>query len=222
MPDETRPTDSTPVAEAEAAELSLSLPDDPEAARDVLLAELTVARGEAQSYLDDLRQVSADFEDFRANAVAQDEAQQYLDDLKRVAADFDNYRKRTQREMAENVERASQRVVAGLLPVLDSFDLAVAHEPETDSEAKLLGGVNGTRQQLLDALTREGLEVIPSVGELFDPAVHEAVTMEGTPEHPVVVGEIRRGYTLHGRVIRAALVAVGEDPLAESEAADDG
>lgn len=186
-------TEASPVVEEDAAELPLSLPDDPEEARDLLVAELSAASEDAQTY---------------------------LEDLKRVAADFENYRKRTQREMADNVERASQRVILSLLPVLDSFDLAVAHEPESDSEAKLLGGVNSTRQQLLDALAKEGLEPIQAVGELFDPEVHEAAAMEGSPEHPVVVSEIRRGYILRGRVIRPALVAVGEDPLVVDEQAD--
>lgn len=186
MADQIQPTETAPVAEGEAAELPLTLPEDPAEARDLLAAELSVASQDARAY---------------------------LEDLKRVAADFENYRKRTQRELAENVERASQRVIAGLLPVLDSFDLAVAHEPATDSEANLLGGVNSTRQQLLDALVKEGLEVIPTLGEVFDPEIHEAVTMAGNPEHPVVLDEVRRGYLLGGRVLRAALVAVGEDPL---------
>ena len=219
MKDETSPTDTTPVTGEDAGELTLMLPKDPAAARDLLLEELSVARSETTSLLEDLQKVTADFDDFRANAVPQDEAQEYLDDLRRVAADFDNFRKRTQRDMAENVERASQRVVVGLLPVLDSFDLAVAHEPESESESKLLGGVNGTRQQLFDALAQEGLEVIPTVGEPFDPEVHEAVTMQGSPEHPMVVGEMRRGYTLRGRVVRAAMVAVGES---SSQEGDDG
>jgi molecular chaperone GrpE len=222
MTDENSKPEATVVAEEESAGLALSLPDDPELAREVLLEQVAVSRADARAYLEDLQQVTADFDEFRANAVPHDEAQQYLDDLRRVAADFDNFRKRTQREMAENVERASQRVVMGLLPVLDSFDLAVAHAAETESEAKLLGGVTSTRQQLLDALEREGLATIQTVGETFDPEVHEAVTMEGSPEHPVVVGEMRRGYTLHGRVIRAALVAVGEDPLTPEEEGDYG
>jgi molecular chaperone GrpE len=79
--------------------------------------------------------------------------------------------------------------------------------------------VNGTRQQLFDALAQEGLEVIPTVGEPFNPEVHEAVTMQGSPEHPVVVGEMRRGYTMRGRVVRAAMVAVGEGT---SQEGDDG
>lgn len=208
--------DAAPVA-GTAHDAGLDLPSDPAAARDLLLDELGRARAEAQTYLEDLTRVTADFDDYRANAVPGDEAQQYLDDLKRVAADFENYRKRSQRDLAETIERASQRVVSGLLPVLDSLDLAIAHEAETENEANLLGGVKGTRQQLLDTLAAEGLAVIPTVGVPFDPEVHEAVSMEGTPEHPVVVGEMRRGYTLHGRVLRAALVAVGEDPL-ETEA----
>jgi len=221
MPDEATPTD-TPVTGEDAAELSLVLPKDPAAARDLLVEELAIARRDTRTVLEDLKQVTADFDDFRSKAVPQDEAQEYLDDLRRVAADFDNFRKRTQREMAENIERASQRVVMGLLPVLDSFDLAVAHEPTTDSEANLLEGVESTRQQLLDALAQEGLEMIATVGEAFDPGVHEAVTMEGTPEHPVVVGEMRRGYMLRGRVLRAALVAVGEDDLAADREDNDG
>ncbi len=210
---------TTPVAGDDAAELSLVLPKDPAAALDIVLGELALARQDTQTVLGDLQQVTADFDEFRSNAVPRDEAQEYLDDLRRVAADFENFRKRTQREMAENVERASQRVVMGLLPALDSFDLAVAHSPASEGEANLLGGVNGTRQQLLDALAQEGLEAIETVGGPFDPERHEAVTMEGTPEHPVVIGEMRRGYALRGRVIRAALVAVGEDPVQEG---DDG
>lgn len=222
MTDKTTQPEAAVVAEEEAVGPAPSLPKDPELAREVLLEQLSASQADARTYLEDLKRVTADFDEFRDKAVPHDEAQQYLDDLRRVAADFDNFRKRTQREMAETVERASQRVVMGLLPVLDSFDLAVAHEPETDSEANLLGGVKSTHQQLLDALVSEGLGVIPTIGEPFDPNVHEAVTMEGDPEHPVVVGEMRRGYMLHGRVIRAALVAVGEDPAGADEEGSDG
>ncbi|NNF10890.1 MAG: nucleotide exchange factor GrpE [Acidimicrobiia bacterium] len=211
MTEEARSETAAPGSDGSA---ELSLPADPIEAREVLVERLAASRNDARTYLEDLEKVTADFEEFRSGAVPRDEAQQYLDDLKRVAADFDNYRKRTQREMAENIERASQRVVSGLLPVLDSFDLAVAHQPETESEAKLLGGIAGTRQQLLEALIKEGLAPIPAVGEPFDPEVHEAVSMQGSPEHPVVVTEMRRGYTLHGRVLRPALVTVGEDPIA--------
>jgi molecular chaperone GrpE len=179
------------------------LPEDPAAARDLLMAEL--------------EKVRADFLELSATAVPREEADEYVDDLKRVAADFENFRKRTERDLLDNAARASQRVVESLLPVLDSFDLAVAQEPATGSGATLLKGVLGTRQQLMDTLAKEGLEPIPSVGELFDPEVHEAARVVEDAEPLVVVAEMRRGYRLGGRVLRAALVVVGGGS-AENEA----
>lgn len=141
-------------------------------------------------------------------AESQQEASAYLDDLRRVAADFDNFRKRAIREQSATVDRAAERVVRGLLPVLDSFDAALAIEAGTDAERRLLSGMIGTREQLLTALEQEGLEVIPTVGEPFDPEVHEPV---GAPDGagPFVVDqELRRGYRLGGKVLRAALVVL--------------
>lgn len=162
--------------------LGLLLPDDPEEREQMLL---------------------------RAVALAQMDASSYLDDLQRVAADFDNYRKRTQRDLGISIERASERVIERMLPVLDTFDAALATEATTPAEVKLLEGMIGTREQLLEALRAEGLEVIPSVGEPFNPEVHEAVIASGEGTDSIVVAtEMRRGYTLKGKVIRAALVAV--------------
>jgi molecular chaperone GrpE len=157
----------------------------------------------------ELEKGRADFLELSATAVPREEADEYVDDLKRVAADFENFRKRSERDLLDNAARASQRVVENLLPVLDSFDLAVAQAPAIDNEATLLKGVLGTRQQLMDTLAKEGLEPIPSVGELFDPEVHEAARVVEDAEPLVVVAEMRRGYRLGGRVIRAALVVVG-------------
>jgi molecular chaperone GrpE len=153
----------------------------------------------------------------------QDEAAQYLEDLQRLAADFENYRKRAQRDMAENVARASTRVVQQLLPVLDSLDLAADHDPETPGEEKVLAGVNGTRNQLLEILAKEGLEPIPALGEKFDPNVHEAVSVVDHGDDLVVTQEMRRGYLLQGRVLRPAMVIVSHDESAtpaEGEAAE--
>ena len=165
-------------------ELGIELPDDPDAAVPFLLRELATSREEATSYLEDLR---------------------------RVAADFENFRKRKLREQAEHVERASQRVVEALLPVLDSFDAAFTHEPQTPGEEKLVAGIRSTYHQLLDILGREGLEVIQTIGEPFDPEVHEAVTTTAEGDGELwVTAEMRRGYLLKGRVLRPALVAVGD------------
>ena len=132
------------------------------------------------------------------------------EDLQRVAAEFENFRKRAAREREETVLRSSQRLVEALLPVLDSLDNALAHTAETPGEEAMLDGMRGTHQQLMDVLAKEGLEVVPAVGEPFDPTVHEAV-MGGGGGDLVVTAEMRRGYTLGGRVIRPAMVGVADE-----------
>lgn len=170
----------------EPDDLGLDLPDDPGEAMQALLRELAQARTQAESHLDDLR---------------------------RVAAEFENFRKRMLREQTQQVERASERVVGGLLPVLDSFDLALSHDPSSPAEQKLLDGVQRTHALLMDVLAREGLEPIPGQGHPFDPEVHEAVSAPGEPGEGelVVTEELRPGYRLAGRVLRPALVAVGTE-----------
>lgn len=169
----------------EALNLGIDLPDDHDQAIHLLLTKLEESRNEATSF---------------------------LDDLKRVAADFDNYRKRTVREQGALVDRAAERVVRELMPVLDSFDAAVSTEATTDSERQLISGMLSTREQLLKALESEGLEVIPSVGEPFDPEIHEPTGAPAGDGRLTVTEELRRGYTLKGRLLRAALVVleVGE------------
>ncbi|MEA1902938.1 MAG: nucleotide exchange factor GrpE, partial [Actinomycetota bacterium] len=94
----------------DAAALGLELPEDKEEAADLLLSEVDKARKDATAY---------------------------LDDLKRVAADFDNYRKRTIRDQASLHERAVEKVVLGLLPVMDTFDAALASEPAVDADQQV-------------------------------------------------------------------------------------
>ncbi len=166
-----------------AAALGIDLPEDRDEAIALLLARLEESR---------------------------DEATAYLDDLKRVAADFDNYRKRTTREQAATLDRAAERVVVELLPVLDTFDAALATAAETDNERQLLSGMINTREQLLSALHREGLEVVPTVGEAFDPEIHEPVGAPGGANELVVSSELRRGYRLRERVLRPAMVMLEE------------
>jgi len=163
----------------------LELPEDPEEAIQLLLRELMEAREEAGSY---------------------------LADLQRVAADFDNFRKRMLRDQADNIERASQRVAMGLMPTLDTLEAALTTEAETPVEKQLLDGVKGTLDLLLDTLAKEGLEPIPTVGAEFDPELHEAVLAPEPGEGRLIVShEMRRGYTLKGRLLRAALVAVDHE-----------
>ncbi len=167
------------VGATDAAALGIDLPEGPDEAIALLLSRLEESRDEATSY---------------------------LDDLKRVAADFDNYRKRTTREQSMIIDRAAERVVRELMPVLDSFDAALDTEPTTDGERQLLAGMINTREQLLKSLEQEGLTVIPAIGETFDPEIHEAVSAMGSGSDFVVTQELRRGYRLKDRVLRPAMV----------------
>ena len=141
-------------------------------------------------------------------ATARDEATSYLDDLKRVAADFDNYRKRSIRDQATTHERATERVAEGLLPVLDTFDAALVTEPDTDRERQLYSGMINTREQLLSSLRAAGLQVVPTIGEDFDPEIHEPVGAPTGSGQLIVDQELRRGYRLNGKVLRPALVVL--------------
>lgn len=114
------------------------------------------------------------------------------------------------KESAATLDRAAERVVERILPVLDTFDAAIKVEAKTDAERGILAGMINTREQLLKALEAEGLQVIPTVGEPFDPNIHEPV---GAPPGSsfVVAEELRRGYKLRDRVLRAALVVLEAD-----------
>ena len=93
--------------------------------------------------------------------------------------------------------------------MLDSFDSAFAHQAQTPAEQQILAGVHGTFHQLMGILAGEGLEIVPGVGEDFDPTVHEATAGTGGGPGPLVVcEELRRGYTLRGRLLGAGPVGV--------------
>lgn len=131
------------------------------------------------------------------------ERDDYLDQLRRVQADFENYRKRVIGQQADVVERAAESLVQQLLPVLDACDAAVTHGAED---------VVPVQSQLVDTLTKLGLERLDPGGDAFDPNFHEAVMHEpgddGDDEGAVVTEVLRTGYSWKGRVLRPAMVKV--------------
>ena len=142
-------------------------------------------------------------------AAARAEAAQYLDHLRRLQAEFDNYRKRVQREQSQVMELAAEPVVRRLLEVLDDFELALMHASEKPDYDRFLHGVELVYAKLLDSLKGEGLERIDAQGAPFDPELHEALMQTGDGEgDPMVADVLRPGYTLRGRVIRPAGVRV--------------
>jgi molecular chaperone GrpE len=137
------------------------------------------------------------------------EAAEYLDHLRRLQAEFDNYRKRTLKQQTHAVELAAQPVVSRLLEVLDDFDLALmAAERQPDFET-FRKGVELVYAKLRDALRAEGLERMEAEGKPFDPEQHEALMQTGEGEGELTVADVLRpGYTLKGRVLRPAGVRV--------------
>jgi len=147
-----------------------------------------------------------------AVTAARAEAESYLDDLRRLQADFDNYRKRTLREQTARTASASQALVARLLPVLDNFELAVSHAEQSRDFDRMLKGVEMVFGELREVLQGEGLVKIEAEGKPFDPERHEAVVaveQEGA-EPGTVVDVVRTGYELRGKVLRPAMVKVAK------------
>ncbi|HET7619019.1 MAG TPA: nucleotide exchange factor GrpE [Vicinamibacterales bacterium] len=135
---------------------------------------------------------------------------QFYDLLLRKTAEFDNYRKRIERERQAVTEAAAADLIEDLLPVIDNFERALeAPAGEGDVYRR---GITLIHDQLLDVLRKRGVEPIEAVGHDFDPNLHEAVTYEPAPGHRdgEVIGELRRGYTLGDRLLRAAMVKVAK------------
>jgi molecular chaperone GrpE len=145
-------------------------------------------------------------------AKARAEAESYLDDLRRLQADFDNYRKRTLREQTARAASASQALVARLLPVLDNFELAVSSAEQSRDFDRMLKGVEMVFGELREVLESEGLVRIEAEGKPFDPERHEAVIAveEEDTEPGTVVDIVRAGYELRGKVLRPAMVKVAK------------
>jgi molecular chaperone GrpE len=140
---------------------------------------------------------------------AQGEAQQYLDHLRRLQAEFDNYRKRVVREQTELAEMGAMPVARRLLEVLDDFELALISAEDQPDFERFLKGIELVYAKLIDALKAEGLERMQPEGKPFDPELHEALLQTGEGEgDPFVADVLRPGYTLRGRVLRHAGVRV--------------
>lgn len=129
--------------------------------------------------------------------------------LLRRQADFDNYRKRVERERTDDSKRATARVIEALLPVIDSFEQALAahREPEYANYQK---GFELIHKQLLDNITKLGAERIDPLGRPFDPHTHQAMDRTETSEYPdgTILQVFQPGYVFHGRVLRPAMVRV--------------
>jgi molecular chaperone GrpE len=144
---------------------------------------------------------------------AQERAEEHLRSWQRAAADFSNFRRRTEEERGTVTQFATAMLVGRLLAVLDDFDRALENVPP-DAHESWVDGVRLVERKLRGVLESEGVTPIEALGQPFDPNIHEAVVHEDTTEHPdnEVIGELQRGYRLHDRVLRPALVKVANNP----------
>ena len=134
--------------------------------------------------------------------------------LARLQADWDNYRKRTAAERLAERERANEKLVCNLLPVLDDMERASDHAEQTaegdEKVMQFVEGVEAVHAKMLDILSKEGVEVIDPIGEPFDPLVHQAVgRVEDAEAYDETVAQVyQKGYRMAGKVIRSAMVTV--------------
>ncbi len=130
--------------------------------------------------------------------------------LMRLQADFENLQRRVEREREDHRQQATSGLVGRLLAVVDNLERALAHPTGSENAEDLHRGVELVHRQLMDELRREGLRPVEALGQPFDPNHHEAVETQVSSEHSpnTVLEEFQRGYLLHDRLLRPALVRV--------------
>ncbi len=137
--------------------------------------------------------------------------EEYLDRLKRVHAEYDNYRKRVLKEQIDGISKANKELIEKLLPVIDSFEHALEMSEDMKSVGgEFIKGVKMIFEKLMDIMQKEGVSVINPVGEEFNPYICEAVITESVKgvEEGTVLEVLRKGYKLNDFLIRPAVVKV--------------
>jgi len=148
-------------------------------------------------------------------AKAQEDAKKYFNNWHRAEADFQNYKRRTEQEREELRRFGNVSVIINLLPVLDDFERAFASLDSHLAGLSWFDGMLLIYRKLRQLLENAGVKQIETEGQAFDPRFHEAVAhVEG--EEGKVISEVQRGYMLHDRVLRPAMVVVGKGQAQES------
>ena len=137
----------------------------------------------------------------------------------RLAAEFENYKKLAQKQKQEYVRFANESILKELLPVVDNLERALKHAKDHHGQGSLIQGVELTLKQATEVLARFGVKPIVSLGAPFDPTQHQAVARHEsqTAKANTVIEECQKGYLLHDRVLRAAMVVVASGEAAEPD-----
>jgi molecular chaperone GrpE len=137
----------------------------------------------------------------------------------RLAAEFENYKRLAQRDQRDQIKFGNEQLLKELLPAIDNMERAIKAARDNGGSSALVQGVDLTLKQLSGALLKFGVQPVETVGQAFDPGAHQAVShvpSESVPPNHVV-DEFQKGYRLHDRILRAAMVSVSSGPANGSE-----
>lgn len=149
-----------------------------------------------------------------ALAAKTEELKALNDKYLRLAAEFDNYKRLVQRDQREQIRFGNEQLLKELLPVVDNLERAIKAAKNGGAGDGLIQGVDLTLKQLISSLGKFGVQPVEAVGRRFDPSAHQAVASVPSDQVPDqhVVEELQRGYRLHDRILRAAMVSVSTGP----------
>lgn len=150
-----------------------------------------------------------------------DECKALNDKYLRQAAEFENYKRLAQRDQRDQIKFGNEQLLRELLPVIDNLERAIkaARDSDKGGTSALVQGVDLTLKQLSGSLTKFGVHPIETIGQVFDPTMHQAVAHVPSDNVPSnhVVEEFQKGYRLHERMLRAAMVSVSSGPATANE-----
>ena len=140
---------------------------------------------------------------------AEKQRDEYLDSLRRAQADFANYKRHNERARTDGYEDGNREAIAAVLPVIDNLERAIDAAEKSGQDGALAEGVRMTLKAMMDGLAKRGLEEIPSLGEMFDPELHNAVARgEGEGEPGTIIEVYQKGYRVKNKIVRYAMVKV--------------
>ena len=142
----------------------------------------------------------------------EEELQIAQDKYIRLAAEFENYKKRAQRDQIDSARYANEALLKNLLPTIDNLERALQSGKDAGANGPLLEGVELTYKHIIETVGKLGVRQISSTGDPFDPAMHQAVAQveSDTVEPNTVIEEFQKGYFLHDRILRPAMVTVAK------------
>jgi len=170
-------------------------------------------KGKRVSYKKKYLEVKKELENLKKELASTDEeAREYLDYLKRLKAEFENYKKRVLKGREQTVKLANEILIRQFLPIMDDLERALSSVKKTKDIDSLVEGIVMVLNQLKKILKKQGVEEIKAKGKEFDPYFHEAVLELKSDKYPnnFVVEEMRKGYKLNNRILRPAMVKVNK------------